>query len=315
MYQAVAGRDSQEGLEGHMSTQIDYRERIRRVMLFIEDNLSETIRLKDMAKIACFSEFHFHRIFLACMGMTLYEYINYRRLCKAADLILSSPLRITDIAMEVGFESSAAFSTAFKKHFNVTPSEFGRTKGDGFRTEPLKFLNAIDMPGNKKRKLKADNTPFEIRTLPELTLLSISKRGYYSGCFFKAAQDGYTELYDYLDTHGLSREVVHRISIFPELPYSMNDPDAVIHCGFSITKEIRPERPFELLTIQEGNYAVFPYSGPYEYMYQMWIIAYYKCFLIGNEQVRDVAPFELYLNSPRDTPPGDLRTEIHIPIV
>lgn len=158
------------------------------------------------------------------------------------------------------------------------------------------------MPGNKKRKLKADNTHFEIRTLPELTLLSISKRGYYSGCFFKAAQDGYTELYDYLDTHGLSREVVHRISIFPELPYSMNDPDAVIHCGFSITKEIRPERPFELLTIQEGNYAVFPYSGPYEYMYQMWIIAYYKCFLIGNEQVRDVAPFELYLNSPRDTP-------------
>jgi AraC family transcriptional regulator len=298
-----------------MSNQIDYRERIRRVTLYIEDNLSEPIRLRDMAKIACFSEFHFHRVFLACMGVTLYEYTNYRRLFKAADLILNSSLRITDIAMEVGFESSAAFATAFKKHFRVTPSKFGRTRGKGFRIEPLKFLDSIGVYGSEQRKLKADRIPYETRTLPELKLLSLSKRGYFSGCFFKAAQDGYTELHDYLDTHGLLLEAVHRISIYPELPYSMNDPDAVINCGFSVNKEVQSEQPFELLTIPAGKYAVFHYAGPYEYIYQTWIIAYLRCFLIGNEQVRDVAPFELYLNSPRDTSPEDLMTEVHIPIL
>jgi AraC family transcriptional regulator len=299
-----------------METQIDYRDRIRRVMMFIDEKLGERLKLKEVARVACFSEYHFHRIFVAYVGMTLQEYISYRRLSKAAEFLLRSSMRITDIAFEVGFESSAAFTTAFKKLFQVNPNLFRKTQGEGYHLRSTGFFSPLGIidTAQVQRQLRFDRVHYEVKTVPEMNLLSITKKGFSYGCFFKAAQDGFTGLYDYIELHGLQKNIGNRVSIFPELPYSMNDPCAIIHCGFSIKGKILPEKPFKLLTMESGKYAVFHYKGPYEFAYQMWMMAYNKCFLTGQEQIRDVPPFELYLNSPRDTPPEELLIEMHIPI-
>ncbi len=66
------------------NTSRDYRERLNRVVFHIESRLGEPLRLEDLAKIACFSPFHFHRIFTAFTGEALGDYIRRLRLERSA---------------------------------------------------------------------------------------------------------------------------------------------------------------------------------------------------------------------------------------
>jgi len=77
--------------------------------------------------VACFSEFHFHRIFGAVSGETLNSFTNRLRLEKAARLLRYSDKSLTDIALDCGFSSSATFSRAFRSSYATSPSQFRKS--------------------------------------------------------------------------------------------------------------------------------------------------------------------------------------------
>ncbi|HOO37032.1 MAG TPA: AraC family transcriptional regulator [Deltaproteobacteria bacterium] len=297
-------------------TRIDYRERIKRVTCYIDDHIYEPLRLKELSKIACLSEYHFHRVFVACLGMTIQEYINLFRLTRGATLLLNSSLRITDIALESGYETLSSFTQTFRKYFNMTPSQFRTLKGKDLNLHlpgvhsPIEYLEHQQV----MRKLRSEKIPYEIREVPELTVMAITKTGLHDGAFLEAGSQAFTQLYEFIEQHMLHEIIGYRLSIVPYIPYEMNDPDAFIQCGFSINRMIQPHGDVEIQTISGGKYAVFSYHGPYDFIYQTWNSAYFTCVLANNEQVRNVPPFEIYFNSPRDTAPEDLKVEIHIPI-
>ncbi|WP_031214341.1 helix-turn-helix transcriptional regulator, partial [Mesorhizobium sp. LSJC255A00] len=72
------------------------------------------------------SRFHFWRAFKQSTGMTPHAFIAQRRLEQAADMLRSTSLSATEIAMECGFGSSSHFTTAFKRAFGAVPTEFRR---------------------------------------------------------------------------------------------------------------------------------------------------------------------------------------------
>lgn len=297
-------------------TRIDYRERIKKVTRYIDDHIYDSLRLRDLSAIACFSEYHFHRVFVACLGMTIQEYISVQRLTKAAMLLLNSNYRITDIAFEAGYETISSFTQTFRKYFNITPSGFRKLRGSGSNLHLPGIHNPIDYLKNQlaSRKLRSENIPYEVREIPDLRVIAITKKGFYDGVFLEAGFRAFSEIYEYIEQHRLHDIIGYRLSIVPYVPYEFNDPDAVIHCGFSIKEDVQPEGDVKVHTITGGRYAVFPNHGPYEYVYQTWNSAYFTCVLANKEQIRNVPPFEIYLNSPRDTEPQHLKTEIHIPI-
>jgi AraC family transcriptional regulator len=102
----------------------EYAQRIDRVIDYIRENLDRSVKLEELAKVACFSEFHFHRIFSAVSGETVNTFTNRLRLEKAARLLRYSDQSVTDIALECGFSSSATFSRAFRSGYETSPSEF-----------------------------------------------------------------------------------------------------------------------------------------------------------------------------------------------
>lgn len=59
-----------------------YTERIQATIDHIELHLDRNISLQELAKIACFSEYHYHRVFQSMVGETVMEYIRKRRLCR-----------------------------------------------------------------------------------------------------------------------------------------------------------------------------------------------------------------------------------------
>src|ERR1700749_3315233 len=102
----------------------EYAQRIDRVIDYLRGNLDRPVKLAELASVACFSEFHFHRIFRAVSGETLNSFTNRLRLEKAARLLRYSEQTLTDIALECGFSSSATFSRAFRSHSATSPTQF-----------------------------------------------------------------------------------------------------------------------------------------------------------------------------------------------
>jgi len=114
---------------------MDYYERIQSTVDYIEKRLGEEITLDELADMACFSKYHYHRIFLAFTGETVMEYIRKRRLASAAARLMNSGDRTLDIAFSLGFNSQETFIRAFKKVFGVTP---GRCRKDRSLIDPEK---------------------------------------------------------------------------------------------------------------------------------------------------------------------------------
>lgn len=99
--------------------------RINDVLYYIHQDISRELLAGDLAKVAAYSEQHFHRIFKKVVGEPVHQYIRRTRMEYAANQLmfdLRSP--ILDIAGRSGFNSVSSFSRAFKSTFLVSPGEW-----------------------------------------------------------------------------------------------------------------------------------------------------------------------------------------------
>ncbi|HJZ78817.1 MAG TPA: AraC family transcriptional regulator [Pyrinomonadaceae bacterium] len=133
----------------------EYVERINRVIDYLRENLDRQVKLEELARVACFSEFHFHRIFGAVSGETINNFTNRLRLEKAARLLRYSDQSLTEIALDCGFSSSATFSRAFRQVYDTSPSQF-RKSGEIKKSKICKALFAgqdylLNMSAEEKR--------------------------------------------------------------------------------------------------------------------------------------------------------------------
>ncbi len=100
---------------------MNYYENLNEVINKIEDNLTQKINYKYLAKIIGTSSYTLQRIFAFLTGITLTEYIRKRRLSKAAEELLSTDIKIIDLAMKYQYDSPISFSNSFKKMHGVSP--------------------------------------------------------------------------------------------------------------------------------------------------------------------------------------------------
>lgn len=118
---SVKNRDS---TDGQVVKQKEYMETVMSACGYINQHYQENLTLEEVASISGFSKFHFTRIFKQCMDMTFYEYLNEKRITKAEELLYTTVLSITDIAMNSGFSSISAFNRTFKSLKGCSPSEY-----------------------------------------------------------------------------------------------------------------------------------------------------------------------------------------------
>src|SRR5690606_5735882 len=95
---------------------------------YIEDNLTNEIDFKIVARVYHCSEYHFKRMFSFLAGITLSEYIRRRRLTLAAFEFINSDVKVIDIAVKYGYSSPDSFTRAFQSVHDITPSE---ARGNG----------------------------------------------------------------------------------------------------------------------------------------------------------------------------------------
>lgn len=129
---------------------LDYVARVNRAIDHVTRNLTAPLRLDDVARAACFSPYHFHRVFRSLMGETLAAFVKRIRLERAVYLLSHRDgATLTEIALACGFSSSSDFSRNFRAHYGVPPSAFDLEHFRRTRREDLE--QAMTPPGERNR--------------------------------------------------------------------------------------------------------------------------------------------------------------------
>lgn len=173
---------------------------VLRAIDFVERKLGEPVGVADLAREACYSHFHFSRLFVQATGHSPYDYLMRRRVAVAAQKIVRGERSLTRIAMDCGFESPDTFTRAYRKCFGLVPSEARRTgflPGRIARTRITRsFIEAMLCASHKtpqrlelKDSFLASSSPgtgtgdeeFEIALRGEMLEASLSFRGIRTG--------------------------------------------------------------------------------------------------------------------------------------
>lgn len=93
------------------ATLYDYKRRMQKVLGHIQLHLDDPLPLDELAGVASFSPYHFHRVFRGMVGEPVKEYVRRLRLERAA-MRLHAGAAVTEVAFEAGYESHEAFTRA-----------------------------------------------------------------------------------------------------------------------------------------------------------------------------------------------------------
>ena len=102
----------------------DMRERVVRAREYLDEHLAEDVDLRTLSREVALSPFHLTRLFRLEVGEPPHRYLVHRRLDRAAELLVSTPLTVTQVCDRVGFGSPAHFGQAFRRRFGMPPSVY-----------------------------------------------------------------------------------------------------------------------------------------------------------------------------------------------
>ncbi len=281
----------------------DYSERLNRVLKYILDNAECSMSLEELAAIACFSPFHFHRIFSAYTGETVGSYIRRIRLDKAAFRLCNSKATVTDIALAAGYDTPAAFSRAFREQYGRTPSDYKRA---GERIY-LKQDVIITAPTGRRGK----NVDVKILEIEEQNVLFARKTGRYD----LAAEAAWQALMSFAYPRKLMKKETRMIGIGHDNPEITAEDKIRYDACITIDSNITPEGEIGIQAIAGGLYAVCLHKGSYSGLSATYNAIFSDWLPASGKTLRNAPCWEVYLNrDPRRTKPENLRTEIYIPI-
>ena len=131
---------------------MEWMDRLNRAVAYLEEHLEEP-DLREAARIACCSPYHFQRMFTLLAGVPLSEYLRRRKMSRAA-ADLQNGERILDVALKYGYSSPTAFNRAFQSVHGLPPSA-ARAPGAVLKSQPpLRF--AITVQGVEEMEYRIE---------------------------------------------------------------------------------------------------------------------------------------------------------------
>lgn len=273
------------------ATRQEYARRLQSVLGLIWQHPQQHYSLEQLAEAACFSPYHFHRIYREMMGESLGMTQQRIRLLQAArELAAPAARSLPRLAGGHGYGSSAAFVRAFAASYGMTPVAYRRAR--------LALLQSSSQQ-------EATMYPIRIQQQTDAITLATSR---HRGPYIRIGE-------------AFARLQLHKTALPLSLPprwfgLYLDDPQSVPESELrsAAALAVLPGQALpdglEQMTIPAGRYAVLEHVGPYselahayQWLYGVWLPQ-------SGEQPADVPVIEQYLNLPIDTPPAALRTEI-----
>lgn len=148
---------------------MDWIQGIQNAIEYIEEHITEDVDYEEVARAAYSSTFNFQRVFGITCGLTLGEYIRRRRLTLAGSELLSTKIKVTDVAFKYGYDTPEGFSRAFLKFHGIKPSQ----------VKPGCVLKSFSKLSVKRDLIGGNELKYKIEEMPELVLVGFKK--HFSG--------------------------------------------------------------------------------------------------------------------------------------
>jgi AraC family transcriptional regulator len=282
---------------------VDYRMRLVRVMNYIDANLDRDLPLEELAAEACFSAFHFHRVFRSMLGMTVAGYVRRRKLVRAARRLADTGDSVVDIALEAGYGAHESFTRAFRTMYGLSPSEFREQS----RLKPVVSPDALELipllpPGGIDMEIS-------IKTFEPTRVACVRHVGPYAAC-----EPAWQKLCGWAGQKGLLGPDTLAIGISYDEPSSTPAELLRFDACVSVPDSVQGEGEVGIKIIPGGKYAVAVHVGSYSGLEQAYKELYGGWLPEQGLKPRDEPAFEIYRNDPSFTPAEKLITEICVPL-
>jgi len=300
-----------------LSSQSEYIYRINSVIDFIDEHLEERINLEKLAEIACFSQFHFHRLFCSMLNETPLDYLNRVRLTKAANMLIASyDKSITQIALSVGFTSSAVFSRSFKNYFGLSPKDYRLNNSKICKQESNTGKNAFNLNhyfdnSNFSNYLNGVKMNVTIKTMPEFNVAYVAN---YEGYFVDKINRAWAKLCKW----GESNDLINKDTAFLGISFDNPDVTPLEKCRYyaciTIPNNLELPKGIGQLSLPAGKHAVLHFEGTDEDLqkYYKWL---YTEWLPNSGYLPNDAPcYEIYFSTPEQNEQKIFILDICMPI-
>ena len=230
---------------------------IQHAINWIEGHLEDDITLDELSKAIRYSPSYTSRQFRRYTGSTLRNYIQLRRLTKAAIALRDKQIRIIDIAMQVGFQSQEAFTRSFKQTFGLTPGEYVKTK----RMVPYVFKKDVLFPDMLPQEgavivVQDNDIKISFETMPKHKFIYLSQQGV----------DNYMDFWETMEQQGKDCDLLHGVlasipGVFPEGYGAFLKDGYLFGTDAALEYEVDPTYGFTEVILPEQRYIKFEHPG------------------------------------------------------
>ena len=316
--------------------QNEYTVRINRVIDFIDTHLGEKLQLADLARVATFSPYHFHRLFRAFTGEPLYRFIQRLRIEKAATQLVERPrTSVTEVALDCGFSSSSSFARAFKEHFGESATEyrnavFGREskiseiKSKTGKTQSKERQDAVLRGGypesinllikGRNKMLDQKSYTVEVKTVEGMNVAYVRHTGPYKG-----DENLFADLFNRLCTWAGPRDLLadpdlKMMSVYHDNPDVTEEKNLRVSVCMTVPESTEVSGEVGSMIIPGGKYAIGHFEINADQYEEAWNALYGNWLPSSGYQPDDRPPFELYRNDPKNHPEGKHIVDIYLPV-
>ncbi|MCF2717453.1 AraC family transcriptional regulator [Paenibacillus sp. UKAQ_18] len=288
---------------------MDLLKSMNEAIKYIEENLTNEIDFKEVARLAYCSEFHFKRMFSFLAGTTLSEYIRRRRLTLAAFELKDGNVKVIDIAIKYGYNSPDSFARAFQNLHGLTPSE-ARINGRSLKAYP-RMTFQLSIKGGSEMN-------YRIEEKGAFRIVGIQKR---VPIIFNGVNPEIAAMWESLDGETINNlKRISNVEPMGMLSASTNFSEGRMkekgeldhYIGVATTKEC----PHNLtqLEVAASTWAVFEAIGSFpDALQDVWGRIYSEWFPSSNyEQIEGP---EILWNENKDITSPTFKSEIWIPIL
>ncbi|AKV04487.1 Transcriptional regulator, AraC family [Labilithrix luteola] len=299
-----------------------YEEIVQQAVGRIVHGLDEALDLGCLARGAALSPLHFHRIFRGIVGETPLELHRRLRLERAAHRLANGGASVTSIAFDAGYETHESFTRAFRDAYAASPSEFRERAAEersACRRPPDVELAArcgIHFIEGKRLELPISIQPtgaaimnVDIQTMPELRVAAVSHRGPYN-----TISNAFERLGGIVGPAGLiGLPGCKMLAIYHDDPETTPATELRADAGIVVPNDVALPPGLTEIKIPAGKYARTEHVGPYTLLGDTWSRLMGEWLPKSGHRINGMM-YEVYKNTPMDTKPSDLLTELFLNI-
>ena len=290
-----------------------YQEVVQATIERIAGGLDEALDLEALARAAGLSPYHFHRIFRGMVGETPLELARRLRMERAAWQLSRTNDRVTDIAFDAGYDTHEAFTRAFKACFSTSPSGFRELE---YRRTGLAATCGIHysaggaVPAFIPREPGGQHMQVEITEMPELRVASVHHVGPYN-----QVSKAFERLGSIAGPAGLfGQPDAAMIGLYYDDPDTTPQDQLRADAGVVVPSSATLPAGLTEQRLPAGRYAKVVHKGGYEQLGDTWARLLGEWLPSSGHRLGPTPSFELYRNTPMDTPKEQLVTEIYAPL-